>query len=129
MQLKLIKIDNRRGYPNLHFEIDGKLYSYGILGIKADYTMILRCQKQFRNSRCNSVSFILPSDSLKRIIQDKPTESKYCGSCLSGHKSKRTRPAKPTHFFENPRKPKSKRTKPDFFETFKKISSFYFKKF
>ena len=38
----------------------------------------------------------------------------YCDSCLSGQKSKWTKPANPTHFFENPQKRKSKRTKPDF---------------
>jgi hypothetical protein len=48
----------------------------------------------------------------------------YCGYFLSGQNRQNLR-----IYFENPRKPKSKRTKPDFFVTFKKISSFYFKVF
>jgi hypothetical protein len=33
---KLVKIENRRGHPKLHFEIYGKMYIYGIQGIKKD---------------------------------------------------------------------------------------------
>jgi hypothetical protein len=46
--------------------------------------------------------------------------SNYCGSCLSGQNRQNLR-----IFSENPQKRKSKRKKPDFFETFKKNSSFY----
>ena len=47
MQLKLIRIINCRGFPHLHFEIHGKMYFYGIRGIKKDYTMVLKCWTKF----------------------------------------------------------------------------------
>jgi hypothetical protein len=73
LNCKLVKIENRRGYPKFYFEIDGKIYFYGIRGIKPDYTIILRCTKQ----PCNNSSFIAPLDFLKQIMQDKSSKNHY----------------------------------------------------
>jgi hypothetical protein len=77
LKCKLVKIENRRGHPNYHFEIDGKIYFYGIYGIKANYEITLRCTKTISGSACNNCSTIFPSDFLKEIIQNSPTISKY----------------------------------------------------
>ena len=74
MKCKLIKIANFRGQPNFHFEIDGKMYIYGIRGIRADYKIMLRCSKTI--FRCHTSSYILPFDLLKEMIHDKPVELK-----------------------------------------------------
>jgi hypothetical protein len=47
VKCRIVKIENRRGYPNFHFEIDGKMYIYGIEGIRTDYKIVLRCTKPF----------------------------------------------------------------------------------
>ena len=74
---KLVKVTIRGGHPYLHFEIDGKMYCYGIHGVRADYKIVLRCQKQILKSRCYNLSTILPSEFFKQIIQDKPNDVKY----------------------------------------------------
>jgi hypothetical protein len=40
-EFRLVDIVKRRGHPNFHFEINGKIYFYGCHGIKADYTIVL----------------------------------------------------------------------------------------
>jgi hypothetical protein len=77
MKFKLLKIENRRGYPNFHFEIDGKSYFYGIAGIRANYKIVLRCTKKVFGSNCDNRSTILPLDFLKQIIQNSPKMSQY----------------------------------------------------
>jgi hypothetical protein len=72
VKCKLLKIENRRGHPIFHFEINGKMYCYGIRGIRANYKIVLRCYKMAFGSQCNNISTILPSDFLKQIIQDTP---------------------------------------------------------
>ena len=69
---KILKIANRRGHPNFTFAINGKVYFYGFRSVKADYTMVLQCQK----SKCSNSSFILPSEFLKDIIQNTPRYAK-----------------------------------------------------
>ena len=63
-------------YPNFHFEIDGKSYFYGIDEIRANYKIVLRCQKILSGSKlpCIYTSTVLPSDFLKEIIQKRPSE-------------------------------------------------------
>jgi hypothetical protein len=73
LNCKLVKIENRRGHPNFHFEIDGKSYFYGIERIRQNYIIVLRCTKTVNNC---SRSTIMPSDFLKEIIQNSPTISK-----------------------------------------------------
>jgi hypothetical protein len=77
LKCKLVKIENRRGHPHYHFEIDGKSYFYGIYGIRANYEIVLRCTKSVAGSNCNNRSTILPSDFLKEIIQKRPAEIKH----------------------------------------------------
>ena len=77
VKFKLVKIKNRRGHPNFHFEIDGKSYFYGIAGIRSNYKIVLRCQKQFSGKGCNTYSFIEPLDALKQIMQDKSSKANY----------------------------------------------------
>ena len=69
-ELKFFKIVQRAGHPNFHFEIDGKIYVYGLRAINADYTIVLRCLK------CTHSAFISPSKILKEIIQNSPENSK-----------------------------------------------------
>jgi hypothetical protein len=70
----LLKIDhNRGGHPTFHFEIDEKIYFYGLRGVKADYSFILRCQK----ATCGITCFISPLEILKKIIQDAPKGSRF----------------------------------------------------
>jgi hypothetical protein len=71
IKFKLLNIFDRRGHPTFHFEINEKVYFYGIKGIKSDYTIILQCQKRILNSRCSNTSSILPLDSFKQFIRDK----------------------------------------------------------
>ena len=80
LQCKIVKIEIRRGYPNLHFEINGKMYFYGIIGVKADNKVVLRCHKSLSGSSllCGNISTVLPSDFLKEIIQKRPSEIKNC---------------------------------------------------
>jgi hypothetical protein len=77
MKCKLLKIENRSGNPKFHFEIDGKMYIYGIVGIKKDYKIVLRCTKNVNGSPCGNRSTILPSDFLKQIIHNSPNISQY----------------------------------------------------
>jgi hypothetical protein len=77
VKCKLVKIVNRLGYPNFQFEIDGKMYFYGILGIKKDYKITLRCTKNISGKACSNSSYIAPLDLLKQIMQDKPSKTKY----------------------------------------------------
>jgi hypothetical protein len=78
LKCKLVKIVNSRGFPNLHFEINEKMYFYGIAGVKADNKIVLRCQKILSGSklRCNNISTVLPTDFLKNNIQKTPSEDK-----------------------------------------------------
>jgi hypothetical protein len=73
VKCKLLKIENNRGHPKFHFEIDEKIYFYGLRGIKADYKIVLCCPKR---SCLNSAS-ILPSEFLKQLIQDSPKNGRY----------------------------------------------------
>jgi hypothetical protein len=77
VKCKLVKIINRAGNPNLQFVINGKNYFYEIAGIEADYKIVLRCTKFILSFSCGNLSYILPSDYLKQIIQNSPTISKY----------------------------------------------------
>jgi hypothetical protein len=78
VKCKIVKIQNRRGYPNFQFEIEGKMYFYGIRGIRKDYKIILRCTKQFSGKSCKNNSYIAPLDLLKQIMQDnKSSKKKY----------------------------------------------------
>ena len=79
VKCKLIKITMKREHPNLQVEIDGKLYFYGIVGVKADFTIVLRCQRKYLGNRCNNLSSILPSEYLKEIIINKSTDLKRYG--------------------------------------------------
>jgi hypothetical protein len=72
MKCKIVKIENRFGHPKFHFEIDGKMYFYGIQGIRYDYKIVLLCSKKVNGSPCNNRSFILPSHFLKQIIHYSP---------------------------------------------------------
>ena len=74
---KLVKIANHRGFPNYHFEINGKMYFYGFKGIKADYKIVLYCTKKYQKGKtcthCYNYSSILPTEFLKQIIKDNPS--------------------------------------------------------
>jgi hypothetical protein len=78
IECKLVKIENSRGFPHLHFEINGKMYFYGIKGVRADNKIVLRCNKHLSGSSqpCGNKSTVLPSDVLKKIIQKTPSETK-----------------------------------------------------
>ena len=75
LNCKLVKIVNCRGYPQLHFVIDEKMYFYGIKGIRADYKIILRCTKQ--SLGCDNYSSIRPLDLLKQIIFKNSSKINY----------------------------------------------------
>jgi hypothetical protein len=80
LKCKLVKIENRRGYPLLHFEINEKNYFYRILGVKVDNTIVLQCSKTISPGsrlRCRNISTVLPSDLLEEIIENSPSISKY----------------------------------------------------
>jgi predicted XRE-type DNA-binding protein len=77
MKCKFVKIENRRGHPNFHFEIDGKSYHYGLLGIRSDNKITLRCTKNISGRPCANYSYIAHLDSLKQIMQDKSSKRKY----------------------------------------------------
>jgi hypothetical protein len=66
-ECKLVDISNRRGNPIFHFEINGKIYSYGLRLVRADYKIILHCTRP--SSKCYIKSSISPSESLKEIIK------------------------------------------------------------
>ena len=78
LKCKLVKIVDCRGSPHLHFEINGKMHFYGIVGVRADNKIVLRCQKILSGSKlpCNNLSTVLPSEFLKEIIQKQPSEIK-----------------------------------------------------
>jgi hypothetical protein len=78
MRCKLVKIVNSRGFPHLNFEINGKMYFYGIVGVRADNKIVLQCSKTRLSGsmRCNIISTVLPSDFLKEIIQKTPSKQK-----------------------------------------------------
>jgi hypothetical protein len=82
VKCKIIKIENRRGNPNFHFEIDGKMYNYGIRGIKQNYKIVLRCTKSFLGKTCNNSSFIAPLDLLKQIMHDNKSSNKKYSKVL-----------------------------------------------
>jgi hypothetical protein len=76
---KIVKIVNSRGSPQFHFEINGKMYFYGIAGVKADNKIVLKCSKKSLSGSsklCHNLSTVVPSDFLKEIIQKKPSEYK-----------------------------------------------------
>jgi hypothetical protein len=84
MKCELVKIDNDHGHPKFHFEINGKFYVYSVRGIKADYRMALFCTKrpvkvegENRKSKCGNNSTILPSEFLRKNIQNAPKNSQY----------------------------------------------------
>ena len=82
VQCELVKVDNHRGHLNFQFEINKKIYFYGCQGIKSDYSIVLCCTKSYqigqsKSRNCSTYSFILPSESLKQIIQKSPRSSKY----------------------------------------------------
>ena len=70
VKCELLKITNRSGHPNFHFEINGQVYFYGIRGIKANYTIDLVCTKKYQNvkAQCDNISSILPSEFLKGVV-------------------------------------------------------------
>jgi hypothetical protein len=79
-QCKLVDICNHRGHPQFHFEIDRKLYVYGLQRIRSDYRIVLCCSKgdrENRKLRCGNSSTIMPSEFLKKIIQNSPKYSPH----------------------------------------------------
>jgi hypothetical protein len=75
LKCKIVKIVNSRGFPNLHFEINGKMYFYGISGVRADSKIVFRLSGS--SQPCGNISTVLPSDFLKEIIQKTPSENKH----------------------------------------------------
>ena len=76
---KIMNITKVRGNPIFHFEMNGKIYNYGIKGIRADYKISLKCTKNSAKNlkvKCGNISFIFPTETLALIIQDKPKEPK-----------------------------------------------------
>ena len=79
---KIMNITKVRGNPIFHFEMNGKIYNYGIKGIRADYKISLKCTHDSKNSaknlkvKCGNMSFIFSTETLASIIQDKPKEPK-----------------------------------------------------
>jgi hypothetical protein len=76
----LLKIDNRRGHPYFHFEIDKKLYFYGLrAGVRADYKLDLVCTKTYAKgkAKCDTHSSIFPLEFLKKIIHHSPEKTTY----------------------------------------------------
>jgi hypothetical protein len=67
---KLVKITKVRGSPILHFNINEKIYFYGIRGIKANYKINLKWVG------CGTHSYISPSEYFKQIIQETSKEQK-----------------------------------------------------
>jgi hypothetical protein len=83
LKCKIVKIVNSRGFPNLHFEINGKMYFYGIVGVRADNKIVLRCTKRSLSDSsvcCNNLSTVLPSDFLKELIHKTSSVSRYANS-------------------------------------------------
>ena len=76
LKCELVKIVNSRGFPHLHFQIDGKMYFYRIVGVRPDNKIVLQCNKNAKRKPCNNVSTVLPSDSLKEIFQKKTSKLK-----------------------------------------------------
>ena len=80
MIYKLLKISNRRGHPNFHFEINEKVYVYAFKRFTADFQMALICkEKSCRTmSRISGkpvgiVPFYKPDpEFLKQTIQNVP---------------------------------------------------------
>lgn len=76
-KVKLIKVEKSRGYPQFHFEINGKLYSNSVRGITADNKISLRCRKSINSTesqKCLYICSIRPFDTLKESIHYKPNE-------------------------------------------------------
>ena len=73
VKCKLIKIANQRGYPKFHFEINGKIYFYGLRGIRADYKIVLVCT----NASCRKSSSILGTEFLQELIEDNPIKTLF----------------------------------------------------
>ena len=69
--LKITKGPITKG-PIFYFEINGKIYFYGIIGIKADYKIHLQCTKIINKSKCANLSVISPSEKGKVIIINRP---------------------------------------------------------
>jgi hypothetical protein len=77
VKCKLVKISNRLGHPNFHFEIEGQIYFFGSRGIKANHKIVLCCRKTYLKSKCYNFSYIMPSESLNQLITNSPRNSQY----------------------------------------------------
>ena len=69
-KFKLVKIVKKNNRPHLHFEIDGKMFFYGIVGVRANNQIVIKC------TSCKNFSYILPSEFLWQIMQYKPGDLK-----------------------------------------------------
>ena len=85
VKCKFVTIANRSGHPSFHFEIDGQMYFYGILGIKEDYKIILRCTENRLRTKCRNTSSILPTEFLKLIIRNNSKTIYYPKSMDNWH--------------------------------------------
>ena len=77
MKCKLLKIARTaKGFPSYHFQINEKVFIYGFKGITQDDKIVLLCsrpyQKDHLDYQCRCLSFILPSESLREIIEKMP---------------------------------------------------------
>jgi hypothetical protein len=71
---KILKISDVCGTPLFYFEINGKMYSYGIKGVEADYKIRLQCS--ITKKVCGNLAVISPSEKGKLIIRDTPSGQK-----------------------------------------------------
>ena len=77
MKCKLLKISRTaKGFPKYHFQINGKIFFYGFVGIKQDDKIVLICtrpyQKEQSDYTCGCYSYILPLEGLYEIIEKNP---------------------------------------------------------
>ena len=77
MKCKLLKISRTaKGFPKYHFQINGKIFFYGFVGIKQDDKIVLICTRPYQKEQldypCNCHSFIFPTEVLKEIIEKNP---------------------------------------------------------
>ena len=77
MKCKLLKISrNVKGFPSYHFQINGKFFFYGFLGIQQDDKIVLKCTKSYQKEQldypCGCQSFILATEGLIKIIEKNP---------------------------------------------------------
>ena len=74
---KIVKIDKVGGNPHFHCEINGKIHSFGIKGIEANFRISLCCTKTYMNTPCRNLAEILPSEKGREIIKYKTKRLKH----------------------------------------------------